>query len=97
MVVVNNPNLIYTVYPRNFREREILNSFFINQLRKDHKVNKQHLDNAYLLDNKICVRISTESDNEIKTRCGKDTFIASNDLDVGSERKLPLWTFGFLY
>ena len=58
MVVVNNPNLIYTVYPRNFGDREILNSFFINQLRKDHTVNKERATDAYRIDGETSVRIS---------------------------------------
>lgn len=97
MVVVNNPNLIYTVYPRNFGDREILNSFFINQLRKDHIVNKERTGDAYLLDGKCCVRISTKGESESKNRYSKDSYIATNGLKIGCGRKLPLWTFGFLY
>lgn len=68
MVVVNNPNLIYTVYPRNFGDREILNSFFINQLRKDHTVNKDRATDAYRIDGETSVRISAEGEGESRAR-----------------------------
>ena len=81
MVVVNNPNLIYTVYPRNFGDREILNSFFINQLRKDHTVNKERATDAYRIDGETSVRISAEGEGESRAR-GKN-YTASSGLVVG--------------
>lgn len=97
MVVVNNPNLIYTVYPRNFGDREILNSFFINQLRKDHTVNKERATDAYRIDGETSVRISAEGEGESRARGKKNYYTASSGLVVGKGRKIPLWLFGFLY
>lgn len=97
MVVVNNPNLIYTVYPRNFGDREILNSFFINQLRKDHTVNKERATDAYRIDGETSVRISAEGEGESRSRGKKAYYTASSGLVVGKGRKIPLWLFGFLY
>ena len=97
MVVVNNPNLIYTVYPRNFGDREILNSFFINQLRKEHTVNKERATDAYRIDGETSVRISAEGESESRARGKKAYYTASSGLVVGKGRKIPLWLFGFLY
>lgn len=98
MVVVNNPNLIYTVYPHNFGEWEVYNSFFINQLRKEHKIYKAQEADAYRIDNNISVRICSENDSDMKSRGdNKMYYVATHGMANGKGRNIPLWLFGFLY
>ena len=97
MILLNNPNLIYTLYPRMFGTREVLSSFFVNQLRKNHTVNKERSTDAYCIDNETNIRIATDSDGETKIRGNKDGYIATNNMEVGNGKKIPIWLFGFLY
>ena len=97
MVLLNNPNLIYTLYPRTFGDREVLNSFFVNQLRKSHTVNKERLAEVYRIDGETRIRVIADTETETKTRGRKDGYTAVNGIETGKERQIPLWLFGFLY
>ena len=80
-----------------FGTREVLSSFFVNQLRKNHTVNKERSTDAYCIDNETNIRIATDSDGETKIRGNKDGYIATNNMEVGNGKKIPIWLFGFLY
>lgn len=38
--MMHNSNLMYAIYPNNTTRQEVLETFFVNSLWKDHKVNQ---------------------------------------------------------
>lgn len=38
--MMHNTNLMYSIYPVKVEEQDVLETFFVNTLWKDHKVNK---------------------------------------------------------
>lgn len=39
-IMMHNTNLMYSIYPVKVEEQDVLETFFVNSLWKDHKVNK---------------------------------------------------------
>lgn len=95
-VMMHNPNLMYAIYPIRAEQQNVMETFFVNSLWKDHIVNQSNKDNYYIIDEKRKFRICDA------TKCGKirmnpDTIYARHNTEIGKDNQIPLWLFGFLY
>jgi len=101
-IFLANPNLMYTKEPDIGNLRE---TFFVNQLDNYYK-NKQSLSDEGIFSSKqgdfYCEERYTfevggknKGFNQIKDL--PDSYVASDDLEVGIGNKIALWLFGFLY
>lgn len=95
-VMLHNPNLMYAIYPIRAEQQNVMETFFVNSLWKDHIVNQSNKDNYYIIDEKRKFRICDA------TKCGKirmnpDTIYARYNTEIGKDNQIPLWLFGFLY
>lgn len=95
-VMLQNPNLLYAIYPIVADGQDAMETFFVNSLWKDHKVNQSSKDSAYTVDGKLLFRIC-DAHNDHKVKYRDDHFYARYNTEVGRGNKIPLWIFGFLY
>ena len=93
-VLMHNSNLIYTIYPPRQDRQDVIDTFFVNSMWKDHVVHKGAKGWSFLVDGGINFKVAT---TEGKTRQQADSFYAVDGLDVGNENVIPLWMFGMLY
>jgi predicted AAA+ superfamily ATPase len=95
-VMLHNSNLLYAIYPIHVEKQTAMETFFVNSLWKDHKVNQNGHDNYYLVDGhqkfRICDATSTN-----KIRYMPDTIYARYNTEIGKDNQIPLWLLGFLY
>ena len=95
-VMLHNSNLLYAIYPIHVEKQTAMETFFVNSLWKDHKVNQSGRDNFYLVDEKLKFRIC-DADARNKTRYAPDTIYARYNTEIGKDNQIPLWLLGFLY
>jgi len=95
-VMLHNSNLLYAIYPLNVDKQHAMETFFVNSLWKDHKVNQQGRDNYYMVDGKLKFRIC-DADIHKKIKYSPDTIYARYNTEVGRNNQIPLWLLGFLY
>ena len=95
-VMMHNPNLMYAIYPIEYGRQQIMETFFVNALWKDHLVNQGGKDVSFIVDEKRKFKICTV-DDEHKMRFDHDTIYARYDTEVGQDNRIPLWIFGFVY
>ncbi|MCK9180774.1 MAG: AAA family ATPase [Bacteroides sp.] len=93
-ILMQNSNLIYSIYPMNVKYQDILNTFLANTLWKDHKVNKATQRQSLLIDETHIFRVLTK-DSKIKKE--DHVIYAIDQLEIGEGNQIPLWLFGFLY
>jgi hypothetical protein len=93
-VLMHNSNLIYTIYPPRQDRQDVIDTFFVNSMWKDHVVHKGAKGWSFLVDGDINFKVSTV---EGKTRQQPDSFHAVDGLDIGHDNVIPLWMFGMLY
>ena len=95
-VMLHNSNLMYAIYPSRVEKQDVMETFFINSMWKDHKVNQAGHDNTYLVDGHLKFRIcdATQSSH---MRLSPDTIYARYNTEVGKDNQIPLWLLGFLY
>ena len=95
-VMLHNSNLLYAIYPIHVEKQDAMETFFVNSLWKDHKVNQSTRDNFYLIDEKLKFKVCN-ADASSKIRYTPDTIYARYNTEIGKDNQIPLWLLGFLY
>ena len=95
-VMMHNPNLMYAIYPIEYSKQDIMETFFVNALWKDHVVNQGNKDAYYIVDGARKFKVCPADDNP-KARYTPDTIYARYGTEIGQENRIPLWLFGFVY
>ena len=95
-VMMHNSNLMYAIYQIQVNEQEVMETFFVNSLWKDHQVNQASKDHYFTIDGNRKFKI-TDALSEHKQRCNPDTIYARYNTEVGKDNLIPLWLLGFLY
>ena len=95
-VMLHNPNLMYAIFPLQIDEQEVMETFFVNSMWKDHKVHQGGHDHFYMVDGNRKFRIC-DAQATNKLRYNPDTISARYNTEVGKDNRIPLWLLGFLY
>lgn len=95
-IMLHNSNLLYAIYPIHVEKQTAMETFFVNSLWKDHTVNQTGRDQFYTVDGKLKFRIC-DAESTGKMRYSPDCIYARYNTEVGKDRQIPLWLFGFLY
>ena len=95
-VMLHNPNLMYAIFPLQIDEQEVMETFFVNSMWKDHKVHQGGHDHFYMVDGNRKFRIC-DAQATNKLRYNPDTIYARYNTEVGNDNLIPLWLLGFLY
>ena len=95
-IMLHNSNLLYAIYPIHVEKQTAMETFFVNSLWKDHKVNQSGRDQFYPVDGRLKFRVCDASVHS-KTRMTPDTIYARYNTEIGSGNQIPLWLLGFLY
>ena len=93
-IYLHDANLMYAVYEPSMTEQTIMETFFANCLWRHHTVHKARRAGLFRIDNttNICVCDKTK-----RVRTAADTIYVKYNTDIGREKEIPLWLFGFLY
>ena len=95
-IMLHNSNLLYAIYPLQVSKQEAMETFFVNSLWKDHKVNQSNRDPYFTVDGKLRFRICDASIHN-KLRNAPDLIYARYNTEIGKDNQIPLWLLGFLY
>jgi predicted AAA+ superfamily ATPase len=95
-VMLHNPNLMYAIYPITVNTQDVMETFFVNSLWKDHKVNEGTGAHNYMIDHSKKYRIC-DAQATGKQRYNNETIYAQYNTEIGHGNHIPLWLFGFLY
>ena len=95
-VMMHNPNLMYTIYPYIADTQEVMETFLVNALWKDHVVNQGKQDACYIIDNMRKLKV-VDYAKSLKLRNNADTTYAVYNTTEGGNGRVPLWMFGMTY
>jgi len=93
-IYLNNPNLHYA-YCENPEIGTIREVFFRAMLFKHILVVPDKGD--FLVNEKYTFEIGGKNKTKKQIKGIENSFVALDDIEIGGERKIPLWLFGFLY
>jgi len=95
-VMLHNSNLLYAIYPIQVEKQEAMETFFVNSLWKDHKVNTGGRDCHFIVDGNLKFKI-TDAQALGKQRIQPEVYYTRYTTEVGKGKLIPLWLLGFLY
>lgn len=92
-IYLSNTNLLSITTPEIGTVRE---TFFLNVLNTLHEVTYPPKGD-FLVDNTYLFEIGGKNKGFTQIKDIENSFVASDDIEVGYKNKIPLWIFGFLY
>jgi hypothetical protein len=95
-IYCDNVNLMRALVPRadvgTMRE-----TFFVNQLRAAGHTVSSPAKGDFLVDGKWLFEVGGKGKTFRQIKDEPNSFIAYDDVEIGTGNKIPLWLFGFLY
>ena len=91
-VYMQNSNLCYATSVRDVDRQTVAETFFYNALHGNHKINATDRSAMFIIDGKYYMDALATTPTKTGIR-----YCAIADLEVGSQKNIPLWLFGFLY
>ncbi len=95
-VMLHNSNLMFAIYPIKIDQQDAMETFFVNSMWKDHKVNQGNHDTFYTVDSTMKFKIC-DAASLCRNKLSPDTIYARYNTEVGKGNQIPLWLLGFLY
>ena len=95
-VMLHNSNLLYAIYPIHVERQTAMETFLVNSLWKDHKVNQNGRDSFFIVDERLKFRVCDAMAHN-KIRYAPDVVYARYNTEIGKDNQIPLWLLGFLY
>lgn len=95
-VMMHNPNLMFAIYPIKKDMQDTMETFFVNSMWKDHKVNQCNRESSYTVDGTMKFRVC-DATTFSKSKMAPDTIYARYNTEVGKGNQIPLWLLGFMY
>ncbi len=94
-VMLHNSNLYQAILPINFDEQTLMETFFVNTMWKDHKVNQSNKDLFYTIDGEKHFKVCRSYD--IPKLGSQGMVYCQYTNNTVGENVIPLWLLGFLY
>lgn len=95
-ITLHNSNLLYAIYPINVELQDVMETFAINCLWKDHKISQAAHDKHYIIDAETKAKV-IDAKKITKTRIDANTIYFRYNSEVGAGNHIPIWLLGFLY
>lgn len=95
-IMMHNSNLKFAIYPIKVEQQDIMETFFVNSLWKDHTVNQGNRDKLYTVDGNMRFRVCDTKDFG-RQKTSSDIIYAKYNTEISKGNQIPLWLFGFLY
>jgi uncharacterized protein len=96
-IVLENPNLFKAL--SNFHQDigSLRESFFVSQVKNAGYSISLPRQGDFHVDHKYIIEVGGRQKGFKQIADISDSYIAADDLEIGSGKKIPLWLFGFLY
>lgn len=98
-ILLDNPNLLYALSAEQPSIGTVRETFFCNQLvSSGHQVEYSGLKSGdFRIDKHIVIEVGGKDKGFEQIKNENEGFVAADDIDSATIRKIPLWAFGCLY
>ena len=95
-IMMYNTNLMYAIYPIQTETQDLMETFFVNSVCKNHTVSQSSKEPTFLIDGKTRFKVC-DATKDTRLRRNANIIYARYNTEIGKENMIPLWLFGFLY
>lgn len=95
-IYLENTNLMYLLARENVNKGNLRETFFANQVGCTHALT--YAEKAdFKVDDKYIFEIGGKSKSRKQLPNTNEAYTVVDEVEIGSQQKIPLWLFGFLY
>jgi hypothetical protein len=94
-IYLYHPNLVFSLSPPQADKGGLRESFFINQVGVVSSVS--YAEEGDFVVDKYTFEVGGKSKSGRQIGHLQNSYVAADDIEIGHQRKIPLWLFGFLY
>jgi predicted AAA+ superfamily ATPase len=94
-LLLDNPNL-FTVLCASANIGSVRESFFVSQVGLKHQVH-YHDKGDFIVDDSKVFEVGGASKSDAQLEGNPNSYVVSDDIEVGLDKRIPLWLFGFIY
>ena len=94
-IYLDNINL-YNILCSDHNNGSLRESFFVSQIKVNHNVKYSNIGD-FKIDDRYIFEIGGKNKGFKQIKDVPDSFVVSDDIEIGFGNKIPLWLFGFLY
>ncbi len=95
-ILLNHTNLYHALANDNVNIGSVRETFFVNQVSYKHEITIPKKGD-FLIDNEYTFEIGGKDKGYKQIANIENSFIVSDDIEIGYKNKIPLWLFGFVY
>ena len=96
-IYLNNPNLYHALAGRREPERGAMReTFLLTMLQVEHGVSVP-AKGDFLVDDRITIEVGGKTKGAGQIAGLDNAWLAVDGIEIGHEKRIPLWLFGFLY
>jgi hypothetical protein len=92
-VYMYNSNLLYPIRPSMVKAQSVRETFFYNQMQKDHEISAATSNAQFLVDGIYNFKV----EEQVKGKINPHYTYAIDKAEVDEPNMVPLWLLGFLY
>ncbi len=92
---LDNTNL-FSIFCNNPKIGTLRETFFASQVSYNHTINYPK-SGDFIVDDRYIFEIGGKDKNFSQLKNIKNSFVGADDIEIGVDRKIPLWMFGFIY
>jgi predicted AAA+ superfamily ATPase len=95
-IYLNNTNQYYALSLQSQNIGTIRETFFASMLSQSHTITIPAIGD-FLIDKKYTYEVGGKKKGFEQIKSEKNAYLACDDIEIGINKKIPLWLFGFLY
>ncbi|HNA62671.1 MAG TPA: AAA family ATPase [Rhabdochlamydiaceae bacterium] len=95
-VYLDNTNQLFAIATNDPEKGTVRETFFLTMLSLDHTVTLPN-NGDFLINEKTLFEVGGKNKSFAQVASESHSFLALDDLEIGSGNKIPLWLFGFIY
>jgi len=95
-IYLDNTNLMHALNPNQVNQGNLRETFFANQMSYSHDLQYTQ-QGDFLIDGKYTFEIGGKSKPSKQIKDLEEAYLAVDDVEYGTRKKIPLWLFGFTY
>lgn len=95
-ILIENTNLIELFNGENANTDSRRETFVLNQLLHSHKVDFSE-ESDFFVDSKYTFEVGRKNKKRKQIQEIPDSYIIADDIEFGTDRRIPIWLLGFMY
>ena len=95
-ILMENTNLMELFNGENTNTGNRRETFVLNQLLHSHKVDFSE-ESDFFVDSKYTFEVGGKNKKRKQIQTVPDSYIIADDIEFGTERRIPIWLLGFMY